>query len=212
MQRFVNQIRPTADQREKIRPMVNDAAESLRRLRRDTTHSTELILQNLEDQISVVLAPAQRDHFNDMIQRNREALQQYNQQLQQRQAGAAPAGAAAVAPATAPAGVNITGQVKNPGHFPLPGDAPLSVLDLVAKAGGLPPPRRPATWSSPTPTLVLQRRRPGVRAAASRGSRPGRDGAALRGRLVPRAGLFLLREGRTGTCSASARCHAWAGA
>ena len=139
MQRFVNQIRPTADQREKIRPMVNDAAESLRRLRRDTTHSTELILQNLEDQISVVLAPAQRDRFNDMIERNREALQQYNQDLQQRQAqqrlleqqqrqqrqqGGGP-------------GVMIAGQVKNPGRYPLAPDAPLTLVDLVAKAGGL---------------------------------------------------------------------------
>lgn len=88
MQRFVNQInpRPTADQRDKIRPMVNQAAEELRRLRRDTAHSTELILQQLEDQIAATLNPAQRDRFTDAIQRWRDATQKFNAEMQQRQA------------------------------------------------------------------------------------------------------------------------------
>jgi len=86
MQRFIKQIGPTPEQRDQIRPMVNQAAEALRRLRRDTTHSSEMILEHLQDQIAVVLTPEQRDRFEDMIQRWRDAFQRYNLQQQQRQA------------------------------------------------------------------------------------------------------------------------------
>jgi hypothetical protein len=90
MQRFVYQIRPaaTAEQRDRIRPLVNEAAEELRRLRRDTSHSTELILEQLQDHIAAVLTPEQRDRFTDAIQRWRDAFQKYNEELQQRQAQA----------------------------------------------------------------------------------------------------------------------------
>jgi hypothetical protein len=86
MQRFINQIKATPEEREKIRPLVNQAAEDLRRLRRDTTHSTEVILEHLEDQIAAILDPAQRDRFSDLIQRWRDAFQKYNFEQQQRQA------------------------------------------------------------------------------------------------------------------------------
>ena len=88
MQRFTNQIRPplTPDERATIRPLVNQTAEDLRRLRRDTTNKTEEMLEHLQDQISAVLTPAQRDRFGDMIQRWRDAFQKYNAEQQQRQA------------------------------------------------------------------------------------------------------------------------------
>jgi Ca-activated chloride channel family protein len=90
MQRYVNQIQPRAsnEQRDKIRPMVNQAAEDLRRLRRDTAHSTELILEKLQDDIAAVLTPQQRDRFTDAIQRWRDTFQKYNAEQQQRQAQA----------------------------------------------------------------------------------------------------------------------------
>ena len=90
MQRYINQIQPRAtnDQRDKIRFMVNQSAEELRRLRRDTAHSTELILQQLQDQIASVLTPEQRDRFTDAIARWRDAVQKYNADQQQRQAQA----------------------------------------------------------------------------------------------------------------------------
>jgi Skp family chaperone for outer membrane proteins len=88
MQRFTNQIRPplTPDERATIRPLVNQTAEDLRRLRRDTTNKTEAMLEHLQDQISAVLTPAQRDHFSDLIERWRDAFQKYNAEQQQRQA------------------------------------------------------------------------------------------------------------------------------
>jgi hypothetical protein len=124
MQRFVNQIRPpaTPEERDQIRPLVNQAAENLRRLRQEAAHNTELTLEHLEDQISAILTPAQRDRFSDQIQRWRDAFEKYNAEQQQRQAqqrmleqqmqqrrqqqlrpGPAPApGAPASAPAAAP--------------------------------------------------------------------------------------------------------------
>jgi len=88
MRRFVNQVQPTPEQRDKIRPLVNDTAEELRRLQRDTAHHTEVVLEHLEDQIAAVLTPAQRDHFNDLVQNWRAAFQRYNFEQQQRQAEA----------------------------------------------------------------------------------------------------------------------------
>lgn len=86
MQRFVNQVHPTPAQREQIRPLVFQAGEDLRRLRRDTANNAEIIVERLEDQISAVLAPAQRDRFDDLIQRWRDAFSRYNRQMQQMQA------------------------------------------------------------------------------------------------------------------------------
>ena len=85
MQRFINQIKPTPEQREALRPLVYQAAEELRRLRRDTAHSTELILEQLQDRISALLTPEQRDRFEVMIQRSREAFKRYNLEQQRRQ-------------------------------------------------------------------------------------------------------------------------------
>jgi len=85
MQRFINQIQPTPEQRQQIRPLVYQSAEELRRLRRDTAHSTELILEQLQDKIAALLTPDQRDRFEQMIQRSREAFQKYDLQQQMRQ-------------------------------------------------------------------------------------------------------------------------------
>lgn len=85
MQRFVNQIQPTPEERQKIRPLVFQSAEDLRRLRLDTAHSTELILEHLQDQIAALLTPDQRDRFDQMIQRSRAAFQKYNLEQQMRQ-------------------------------------------------------------------------------------------------------------------------------
>jgi Asp-tRNA(Asn)/Glu-tRNA(Gln) amidotransferase A subunit family amidase len=88
MQRFVNQIKPapTPEERDQIRPLVNQAAEDLRRLRQETAHSTEKTLEHLEDQIAAILTPAQRDRFSDLIQHWRDDFQKYNSDQQQRQA------------------------------------------------------------------------------------------------------------------------------
>ena len=86
MQRFINQVQPTPEQRARIRPMVLQAAEELRRLRRDTAESTEHVLEGLQDKIAAVLTPEQQERFRQMIERSRKAFRRYNQEQMRRQA------------------------------------------------------------------------------------------------------------------------------
>ena len=86
MRRFSWQLDLTPEQRAKILPMVNAAAENLRRLRRDTAHSAEVTLEQVEDRIAVVLTPEQRNRFNELIQTQRERVQKYYREQQARMA------------------------------------------------------------------------------------------------------------------------------
>ena len=88
LQRWVrfNQLNLTPEQRQKIRPIVSDTAEDLRRLRRENSHSEELIIEHMQDEIAALLNPTQRNTFNDLIDRQRKAIQQYFQDQQRRAA------------------------------------------------------------------------------------------------------------------------------
>ncbi len=84
MQRMFERINPTPDQRARIRPLVFQAGEQLRRLRQDTAHSTEQILAQLQDQVRGLLTPDQVSKFDVMIERWREAFRKYDLQQQLR--------------------------------------------------------------------------------------------------------------------------------
>ena len=77
-----NQLNLTAEQKVKIQPVIDDAAEDMRRLRSEATHSGELILEHMQDEIAVFLTPPQRIRFDNLIQTNRERLRQYSMQEQ----------------------------------------------------------------------------------------------------------------------------------
>ena len=79
-----NQLALTPEQKQRIRPIIFDTAESLGRLRRDTGHSAELMIEHMQDEIAALLTPEQRDRFNVMIERQRERVQKFNQQQQWR--------------------------------------------------------------------------------------------------------------------------------
>jgi len=83
MQIFANRLELTADQKQQVHTLVFQTGEELRRLSRDTGHSSQIAIEHLEDQISALLTPAQRDQFNGMIQHSREAFQHWNEQQQQ---------------------------------------------------------------------------------------------------------------------------------
>ncbi|HEX3729893.1 MAG TPA: hypothetical protein VHV47_08815, partial [Opitutaceae bacterium] len=83
MQIFANRLELTPDQQQQVHSLVFQTGEELRRLSRDTGHSSQIAIEHLEDQISTLLTPAQRDHFTEMIQRSREAFQHFNEQQQQ---------------------------------------------------------------------------------------------------------------------------------
>jgi|SRR5580658_2848390 hypothetical protein len=86
MRRFSNQLDLTQAQRQQLRPIVMESSEKLRRLRDETAHSAELLIENLQDQISAVLTPDQRARFDEMIERWREKVRNYTMERQRRQA------------------------------------------------------------------------------------------------------------------------------
>ena len=81
-----NQLDLTPEQRQQIRPIVNETAESLRRLRQENLHSGELVLEKMQDQVTAVLTPAQRTKFENLINQQRQRMQQFNRQQQLRAA------------------------------------------------------------------------------------------------------------------------------
>jgi hypothetical protein len=81
-----NQLGLTPEQRQQIRPIVNETAESLRRLRQENLHSGELIIEKMQDQVTVILSPAQRAKFESLINQQRQRMQQFTRQQQFRAA------------------------------------------------------------------------------------------------------------------------------
>ena len=86
MRRFSEQLDLTPEQRAKVQPMVDASAENLRRLRRDTAHTAELQIEQLEDQVAAVLTPEQRARFTELIRTQRERLQRFYREQQARSA------------------------------------------------------------------------------------------------------------------------------
>jgi hypothetical protein len=81
-----NQLNLTPDQKKKARPIVSDTAEDLRRLRRENSHSEELIIEHMQDEIAALLNPTQRIAFTDLIAKQRQLIQQYFQDQQRKAA------------------------------------------------------------------------------------------------------------------------------
>ena len=71
---YTDQLDLTAEQQEKIKPIELRITETLRRLRRDAQHNTELALQEMQDEISKVLTPQQRTQFETRIAEGRERM------------------------------------------------------------------------------------------------------------------------------------------
>jgi Spy/CpxP family protein refolding chaperone len=77
-----NQLNLTPAQRQKILPVINGAAEDMRRLRTESTHNGELIMDRMYDDISAVLNPAQRIRFDNLVNAARERMKEFNLQQQ----------------------------------------------------------------------------------------------------------------------------------
>ena len=82
---FSRQLGLTVEQRQKIRPLILETAEQLRRLRRDAWHSGELIIEHMQDEVAAVLTPDQRLKFEELIQAQRARINAYTRAQQQAQ-------------------------------------------------------------------------------------------------------------------------------
>ncbi len=81
--RLTNQLGLTPDQRAKIRPIELRAMEELNRLRRDTVHSTQVLIDKNEDEIRALLNPEQAAKFDELVAQQRGKIQRFvnDQQL-----------------------------------------------------------------------------------------------------------------------------------
>lgn len=83
--RLTNQLGLTPAQRAKIRPIELRASEELNRLRRESMHSTQVLIDKNEDEIRALLTPEQLAKFEEGVARAREKIQKYVADQQRRQ-------------------------------------------------------------------------------------------------------------------------------
>ena len=77
-----NQLRLTPWQRQRIRPIIADGNEDIRRLVRENLRNEQIIIEHVQDEIASILNPLQRKDFNDMIAIQRQRIEQFRQDQQ----------------------------------------------------------------------------------------------------------------------------------
>ena len=76
LRHFADRLDLTAEQREKIRPMVERAEEDFRRIRQTSLRDTGVILKRLQEDFSSELTPEQRKKLEKMQERQKEMLRE----------------------------------------------------------------------------------------------------------------------------------------
>jgi len=84
MQRLVTQLDLTPEQQDKIKPIVDQAAEELRQLRRTTQRTTASVLERMQGDIGAVLTPAQKTKFDDQVSQQRERFKRFMEERARR--------------------------------------------------------------------------------------------------------------------------------
>ena len=77
-----NQLNLTPWQRQRIRPIIADGNEDIRRLVQENLRNEQIIIEHVQDEIAAILNPSQRKGFNDMIALQRQKLEQFRQDQQ----------------------------------------------------------------------------------------------------------------------------------
>jgi hypothetical protein len=83
--RITNQLNLTPPQRQKIRPVELRATEEIGRIRRDSLHATQVIIDKTEDEIRNVLNPDQAAKFDVLVGQQREKIEKFLLEQQRRQ-------------------------------------------------------------------------------------------------------------------------------
>ena len=76
LRHFADRLDLTAEQKEKIRPMVERAEEEIRGLRQSSLKATGVILRRLQQEFSGELTPDQRKKLEKMVERQRELMKE----------------------------------------------------------------------------------------------------------------------------------------
>jgi Spy/CpxP family protein refolding chaperone len=77
MKKFTEQLNLTPEQREKIRPVILQTAEDLKKVRRDAFKATTELFERMEAGIAKELTDAQRAQLRDIQEKERERRKQW---------------------------------------------------------------------------------------------------------------------------------------
>jgi Spy/CpxP family protein refolding chaperone len=84
MRRLVTQLELSPDQEEKMKPIVNQAAEELRQLRHTTQRTTESVIVRMQGEIAALLTPAQKTKLDDLVAQQRDRLKRFGEERARR--------------------------------------------------------------------------------------------------------------------------------
>lgn len=85
LRRYAERLELTPEQKQKIHPLIQRATEDYNRLRQNTWRETGIILQRLQQDISEVLTPEQREKLRHIEDRQRELLETEQKAREQRE-------------------------------------------------------------------------------------------------------------------------------
>lgn len=111
MRRYVERLDLTAEQKERVNPLIIRASSDLRRQQQTNLRETGVIIQHLQEDIAKELTPVQRKRLEELAERQRQLIEKrmIQEQFKQQQdkekpkAGKPPAPAAKEAPVGRPA-------------------------------------------------------------------------------------------------------------
>jgi len=85
MRRYVERLDLTAEQKERINPLIQRAAADLRRQQQTNFRDTGIILQHLQEDLGKELTPAQRGRLDEMAEHQRQIIEQRERQQAEKQ-------------------------------------------------------------------------------------------------------------------------------
>lgn len=85
MRRYVDRLDLTAEQKERINPLIQRAAADLRRQQQTNFRETGIILQHLQEDLGKELTAAQRGRLDEMAERQRQIIEQRERQQAEKQ-------------------------------------------------------------------------------------------------------------------------------
>jgi hypothetical protein len=80
MRRYVDRLNLTAEQKERINPLIQRAAADLRQQQQTNFRETGIILQHLQEDLGKELTPAQRGRLDQMAEHQRQIIEQRERQ------------------------------------------------------------------------------------------------------------------------------------
>lgn len=83
MRRYVDRLSLTAEQKDRINPLILRAAADLRRQQQTNFRETGVIFQHLQEDIGKELTPVQRVRLEEMAEKQRQIIEQHEKKQQE---------------------------------------------------------------------------------------------------------------------------------